>query len=184
MPENKQTVVIMLNERPSNLFSRHKLAVAVLTSVFSGIIVGIILRVSVKKKWSPRDIMYIKFIGEIFLRMLKCLILPTLVTSLVVAIGNLDLKSSSKIGKQTIIYYMLATFQAITLGIILVLTIRPGYVVTTPIQPAKNITLQNTAITDTILDLIRNTFPSNIVQAFLQQFQTILTPTSEDHSKY
>lgn len=48
-------------------------------------------------QWTQRDIMYIQYPGDLFLRMLKCLIVPLLVSSITSAIGALDLSLSKKI---------------------------------------------------------------------------------------
>ena len=39
-------------------------------------------------------VMYVSYIGEIFLRMLKALILPLIVPSLITAVGSLDMSLS------------------------------------------------------------------------------------------
>lgn len=46
--------------------------------------------------WTKREIMYIQFPGDLFLRMLKSLILPLIVSSIVSAIGSLDLSLSGE----------------------------------------------------------------------------------------
>lgn len=164
------------------LLSEQMLTLATLASVVLGVGTGLILRAS--SKWSHREIMYINFIGELFLRMLKGLILPLIVSSLIAAIGTLNLKSSGKIGGRAIAYYMITTFMAVILGIILVMTIRPGadrYEPTLQQSAQQSSTkLRSTTTTDTMLDLIRNMFPPNIIQACLEQFQTILKPSGND----
>lgn len=169
------------------MLSEQIVTLATLASVVFGVVVGLILRISSTTKWSSRDIMYINFAGEIFLRMLKSLMLPLIMSSLIAAIGTLNLKSSGRIGGRAITYYMITTVMAVILGIILVLTIRPG--IDRHPGAAKNSTeffsssshpvnskLRNTTTVDTMLDLIRNMFPPNIVQACLEQLQTVLTP--------
>ena len=70
--------------------------------------------------------MYVSYIGEIFLRMLKALILPLIVPSLITAVGSLDLSLSGKVGMRAVAYYFATTILAVILGIILVTTIHPG----------------------------------------------------------
>ena len=41
--------------------------------------------------------MYVAYIGELFLRMLKALILPLIVPSLITAVGSLDMTLSGKV---------------------------------------------------------------------------------------
>lgn len=157
------------------------LTIATVSGVVLGVIVGLTLRASTDLPWTHRQLMYTNFLGELFLRMLKGLILPLIISSLIAAIGSLDLTLSGRIGARAISYYMITTFMAVILGIILVTTIRPGIdrggsVVN---QTEKNITttFRQTTTTDTMLDLVRNMFPPNIIQACLQQYQSMLVPS-------
>lgn len=141
-----------------NFFKQNLLAIATLLAVIFAVIIGIIVK-NHSGKWSERSLMYLEFPGDIFLRMLKCLILPLIISSLISALGNLDSKLSGQIGKRAVLYYFLTTISAIILGIILVLVVRPG---------DKNSAAQSTnapkrrAVTteDTILDLIRYYYQS------------------------
>lgn len=171
----------MKKEKLMQFLSGQLLTIATLGSVVLGVIVGSILRASSSEKWTEREVMYLNFIGEIFLRILKGLILPLVISSLIDAIGSLDLRSSGKIGGRAIAYYMITTFMAVVLGIILVLTIRPGVdrnetATDGPLLSSSK--LRSTTTTDTMLDLIRNMFPPNIIQACLEQYQTVLKPTN------
>ncbi|ROT69070.1 hypothetical protein C7M84_012773 [Penaeus vannamei] len=83
-------------------------------------------RFSRSERWSKREVMYVGYLGELFLRALKALIIPLIVSSLVSAIGSLDLSLSKKIGLRAIAYYITTTVSAVILGIILVVTIHPG----------------------------------------------------------
>lgn len=65
-------------------------------------------------------------------------------------------------------YYFSTTFMAVIEGIILVLTIRPGYWTQSfKIKSNDNDICMSKAV-DTILDLLRNLFPENLVQACTQ----------------
>ena len=78
------------------------------------------------EKWTDREIMYIAYVGKLFLRMLKALILPLIIPSLIAAIGQLDMSLSGKVGGRAVAYYMATTVLAVILGIILVTSIQPG----------------------------------------------------------
>lgn len=134
--------------------------------------------------------------------MLKCLIVPLLVSSITSAIGSLDLSMSKKIAFRAIIYYFTTTICAVVLGIILVSTIRPGSGKEMGSMKGKA-TTRVVLTADTLLDLIRyvtirgtrcmkfersklnfmhpynsrNLFPPNIVQATM--FQVSPPPTSK-----
>jgi Na+/H+-dicarboxylate symporter len=108
----------------------HLLTLLTISAVVLGIIVGSIVRASglngENDTFKPRTVMYVNFLGDLFLRILKSLILPLIVSSLIAAVGSLDISLSKRIGTRAIAYYMLTTVMAVVLGIILVVTIRPG----------------------------------------------------------
>ncbi|KAL6431160.1 hypothetical protein ACFW04_007107 [Cataglyphis niger] len=163
------------NKRPRTrgqkvqLCLRHN-ALTILTvgGVIGGVVLGIILRYS-QEKWTPREIMYINYLGDLFLRMLKSLILPLIISSLVSAIGSLDLSLSGRIGARAIGYYTATTICAVILGIILVVSIQPG-VGSSAAETTKS--AKNVSTIDTLMDLVRNMFPPNLVQACIAQHRT------------
>ena len=91
--------------------------------------------------------------GDLFLRMLKMLILPLIVSSMISAVGSLDLSVSGRIGTRAIVYYMSTTISAVILGIILVLTIHPGEGSDKGIVRGGQVRHVTTA--DMLMDLIR-----------------------------
>lgn len=102
-------------EKVQSCLSHNALTILTVGGVVGGVILGIILR-NTQEKWTPREIMYINYLGDLFLRMLKSLILPLIISSLVSAIGSLDLSLSGKIGIRAISYYMVTTICAVILG--------------------------------------------------------------------
>uniref|UniRef100_A0A8C2YWI8 Amino acid transporter n=1 Tax=Cyclopterus lumpus TaxID=8103 RepID=A0A8C2YWI8_CYCLU len=68
----------------------------------------------------------ISFPGEILMRMLKMLILPLIISSLITGLAGLDARSSGRMGSRAMVYYMTTTVIAAILGVILVLGIHPG----------------------------------------------------------
>ncbi len=132
---------------------QYLLAMAAYSAVILAVLIGIIIK-NQTSKWSERSLMYLEFPGNIYLRMLKCLILPLIISSLISALGNLDIKLSGQIGKRAVLYYFATTILAVILGIILVLIIKPGnrnVVHETSQSPKRRIVTPE----DTILDLIR-----------------------------
>ncbi|XP_003486870.1 excitatory amino acid transporter 3-like isoform X1 [Bombus impatiens] len=150
---------------------RQKIILWTVIGVCAGISLGLILKTFTLQPWTKRNVMYLKFPGELFMRIVNCLILPLITSSIVSATCNL--KKSGRIGTMALYYYTTTTSLGIILSVILVQTIRPG-----DLLKDKNIITQNTtrySITvDTILDLFRNFIPENIVSATLFQYQTVL----------
>ena len=102
---------------------RNPLLVFTVAGVVLGVAVGVIVH---PFKPSNDAIEIISFPGEIFLNMLKVLILPLIVFSLLTGLGSVDLKTSGFLGAWTCLYYLSTTFLAVILGIILVVIIHPG----------------------------------------------------------
>ncbi|XP_015795415.1 excitatory amino acid transporter 3-like [Tetranychus urticae] len=152
-------------------------------SVVTSVVVGILLR-NGSTSWTERQLMYIEFPGTIFLRCLKCLIIPIMVTSLISSLANLDSSIFGKIGRRAVTFYLTTTFLSIVLGIVLVMIIKPGK---SDIHAASSSVTEsplNTQMTtvDTVLDLIRNIFPSNPVEATIFSTRTVLTQQSDSNN--
>ncbi|XP_066469485.1 excitatory amino acid transporter 1 isoform X2 [Tiliqua scincoides] len=135
------------------------------------VIVGIILGFSLRSyHFSYREVKYFSFPGELLMRMLQMLVLPLIVSSLVTGVAALDSKASGKMGLRAVIYYMSTTVIAVLIGIIMVVIIHPGKGSKEKMYREGKI-VQVTAA-DAFLDLIRNMFPPNLVEACFKQFKT------------
>jgi Na+/H+-dicarboxylate symporter len=145
-----------------NGLGKHLLTILTIISVVLGIITGIAVRSIFldknEKQFSPRVVMYVNFIGDVFLRILKGLILPLVVSSLVAAVGSLDISLSKRIGTRAIVYYVSTTFVAVMFGIILVSVIQPGLSELSSSESDKKVALKklrDLTTADTMLDLVR-----------------------------
>ncbi|KAJ8949745.1 hypothetical protein NQ318_005067 [Aromia moschata] len=156
------------------------LTIATVAGVVLGAVLGIILR-QTKDEWTERQIMYIGYVGAVFLQMLKSLILPLIVASLVSAIASLDLSLSGKIAARAIAYYLTTTFAAVVLGIVLVVTIKPG-AGQSDLESSSSEDTRNTTTVDTLLDLVKNMFPPNLVEACIFQYRTNLVASDENET--
>uniref|UniRef100_A0A8C6Y6I7 Amino acid transporter n=1 Tax=Naja naja TaxID=35670 RepID=A0A8C6Y6I7_NAJNA len=121
---------------------------------------------------SNLDKFYFAFPGEVLMRMLKLIILPLIISSMITGVAALDSSVSGKIGLRAVVYYFFTTALAVILGIVLVVTIKPGVS-----QKADEIdrvgSTPEVSTVDAMLDLIRNMFPENLVQACFQQVDSI-----------
>ncbi|XP_033214648.1 excitatory amino acid transporter 1-like isoform X1 [Belonocnema kinseyi] len=170
-PEEPSRLPRTRKEKMATCLRHNALTLLTVFGVVGGVVLGIGLRAS-RESWSQREQMYVNYAGELFLRMLKGLILPLIMSSLISAIGSLDLSLSGKIGSRAVIYYFVTTISAVILGIILVISIRPGagdikFENITESKEQRNVTTP-----DTLLDLIRNMFPPNLVEACISQYRT------------
>ena len=131
------------------------LLVLMMIGVVAGFIIGVFVNESVNKIENPEEkkttLMLIGFPGELFINMLKMLVLPLIVASLVCALAGIDAKASGRIGRRAVIYYLCTTVVAVILGILVVTIIRPGSQAKPPEQ--RDITPYRPL--DAFLDLLR-----------------------------
>ncbi|KAK2833041.1 hypothetical protein Q5P01_016930 [Channa striata] len=141
--------------------------------VVMGAVFGMLLRYM--KVSDISALTMVSFPGEILMRMLKMLILPLIISSLITGLAGLDARSSGRMGSRAMVYYMSTTVIAAVLGVILVLGIHPGNPKLRGASSSRtNTKNQEVSSLDAFLDLIRNLFPENLVQACFQQVQTVV----------
>jgi proton glutamate symport protein len=93
--------------------------------IFIGLILGII--VGAIFYGNPKVATYLQPIGDIFLRLIKMIVIPIVISSLVVGVANVgDLKKLGKLGGKTIIYFEIITTIAIVVGLLAANVFQPG----------------------------------------------------------
>lgn len=105
---------------------KNVLLVSTIVAVFFGFLIGMIMRHSNNGTYSNEVITLVAFPGDMFLRMLKMLILPLIIASVISALASLDSTVSGKIGMRACAFYMTTTVVATITGIILVTLLHPG----------------------------------------------------------
>uniref|UniRef100_A0A8C2WNG9 Amino acid transporter n=1 Tax=Cyclopterus lumpus TaxID=8103 RepID=A0A8C2WNG9_CYCLU len=143
------------------------------TGVVMGVLFGMLLRYMKVKDDSVLTL--ISFPGEILMRMLKMLILPLIISSLITGLAGLDARSSGRMGSRAMVYYMTTTVIAAILGVILVLGIHPGNPKLRGDSSTSAPKNQEVNSMDAFLDLLRNLFPENLVQSCFQQVSIIVS---------
>ena len=94
----------------------------IMTGIILAIVIGIPLG-GLAPDFSTR--LYV--LGELFLRALKMIVVPLVMTSMIVGITGLgDIRKLGSIGWRTMVFYMATTGMAVLVGLILVNIIRPG----------------------------------------------------------
>jgi proton glutamate symport protein len=108
-------------------------------------------------------------VGDVFIRLIKMIVLPIVISSLVVGIaGSGDLKKLGKIGAKTILYFEIITTVAIVIGLFAGNIFKPGlgidmsHLAKTDIQQYAN-TAEHAS--HSMADTFVNIVPTNIVQA-------------------
>uniref|UniRef100_A0A671MLN3 Amino acid transporter n=1 Tax=Sinocyclocheilus anshuiensis TaxID=1608454 RepID=A0A671MLN3_9TELE len=130
---------------------RNTFVIFTVAAVALGVVLGFALRPC---NLSIREVKYFSFPGELLMRMLQMLVLPLIVSSLVTGISSLDSKASGKMGIRAIVYYMVTTFIAVFIGIVMVIIIRPGKG-SRDSPVASSGSIEPVQAADAFLDLIR-----------------------------
>ena len=132
-----------------------------MAAVILGIVFGAIGR---QIEPSKDAILLIEFPGEMLMRMLKCIILPLIISSLTTSLAQLQIRHAEKMGGYTLVYYIIRTSIAIVTGIVLVeYVIHPGN--PDPNAKTEQTLREEVSFLHTILDLFRNIVPDNLVEA-------------------
>ncbi|XP_036271851.1 excitatory amino acid transporter 4 isoform X3 [Pipistrellus kuhlii] len=137
----------------------------------SAVIIGVSLAFGLRPyQLTYRQIKYFSFPGELLMRMLQMLVLPLIVSSLVTGMASLDNKATGRMGMRAAVYYMVTTVIAVFIGILMVTIIHPGKGSKEGLHREGRIETIPTA--DAFMDLVRNMFPPNLVEACFKQFKT------------
>ena len=127
----------------------------------ASVVVGVVIGLSAREAHPGQEaLQLIAFPGEIFLRMLKMLILPLIIFSLIAGLGSLEARVAGALGWKTVLYYGTTTVLAVALGLLLVMTIQPGnrFPIESECDNSTGPSAGNELETlDAILDLIRYT---------------------------
>lgn len=106
------------------------LLVLLITAAVVGLVIGVLVNPPVNRIKDPEKrastIMLLSFPGELLLNMLRMIILPLVIASLITAVAGLNATEAGKIGRRTLIYYLSTMVLAALLGVLLALTIKPG----------------------------------------------------------
>ncbi len=126
-------------------------------SFISGIIFGILLN-NISESFSQTfdlAIHIIKFGGEIFLKIIKMLVVPIVFFSLLVGVANLNnISTLGRIGFKTLILYVFTTMLAITLALSIGYFINPGDGVNIVSENTKVNIAQPPSFFSVLLDII------------------------------
>ncbi|MCM3116611.1 cation:dicarboxylase symporter family transporter [Neobacillus sp. MER 74] len=137
--------------------------------IFIGLILGII--VGAIFFGNPHIEEFLQPIGNIFLRLIKMIVVPIVISCLVVGVaGTGDMKSLGKLGGKTLLYFEIITTIAIVVGLLIANVFHPGTGVDRS-QLVKSdissyVTTEKATESHSKIDTLVNIVPTNVVQAF------------------
>lgn len=129
--------------------------------VMIGLSLGIIFGAS-----APEYVTYVKPVGDVFLRMLKMVIVPLIFFSLVAGItGMKDPSSLGRIGFKSVVAFLSTTLFAVFFGLCVALVLKPGYGVTLDLGAApENFRPKSFDMKSFFTDFV----PSNVAASFVE----------------
>ena len=94
---------------------------------FSGVVIGVGGGLALRY-WGldTSTIHLIAYPGELFMRLLKLMILPLVIASLITGSASLNAKMSGMIAFRTILYFLITSLISACVGLALVLAVHPG----------------------------------------------------------
>ncbi|XP_039181025.1 neutral amino acid transporter B(0) [Crotalus tigris] len=141
----------------------------------AGVVAGVALGLAVRRPGGlgPAQMQLFAFPGELLLRLLKMIILPLVVCSLVAGAASLDPAALGRLGGWALLFFLLTTLLASSIGVALAFAIRPGAGTTGLTNYGDSAGVpQSKDVVDSFLDLVRNIFPSNLVSAAFRSYST------------
>lgn len=124
-------------------------------SLILGVIAGLLLQ-----NHSDIAVSYIKPIGTIYLNLIKMIVVPVVLLSIIQGIISLqDVKKVGSIGVRTVVFYLCTTALAVTVGLIFANLLQVGADYTLPAEALSYEASEAPSFMDTIV----NIFPSNII---------------------
>ncbi|MGE7905827.1 cation:dicarboxylate symporter family transporter [Peribacillus sp. NPDC094092] len=148
-----------------------KFKLSLASQIFIGLILGIIVGAIFYGNETAQN--FLQPFGDIFLRMIKMIVVPIIVSSLIVAVAGVgDLKAVGKLGAKSLSYFVVVTMIAIAVGLISANIIQPGAGVNVSNLEQTDIsTYVDTAETkqhESFVDTLVHIVPSNPVKAMVE----------------
>jgi len=153
---------------------RLQLYTKILIGLLSGVIFGVLAN---RLGFSDFVFNYIKPIGSTFIRLISMIVVPLVFASLLVGTASLnDIRKLGRIGAKTVAYYLCTTAIAISIGLLLANTFKPGVGLSTEAQrqliqnssEEAGTQIETALERPTIKDILLDIIPINPVQAFVE----------------
>jgi len=133
--------------------------------VHTQILVAIVLGVLTGLLFGEKTV-HLTIIGDMFIRLLRMIIIPLILASMVTGIVSLgDIRRLGKLGLKTFIYYMVTTILAVGVGLVLVNLTKPGSRVEMGAESAVHLSGREAV---SVVSIIEDIVPENLLGAMAE----------------
>ena len=130
--------------------------------IFIGIVCGILTG------WLVGEpaLVIAKPLGDMFIRLLKMIIIPLIAASLISGISSIGSgEGLGRLGGKTFLYYMSTSIMAIIVGMIIMNVVAPGYGVNLNLGEVPESFTSSKSVWDSVYSLIQSMVPTNLIGA-------------------
>lgn len=141
------------------------LPLQILIALVAGIVLGLILHFAGMEDLTTN---YLKPIGTIFVNLLKFIVVPVVLLSMIDGIVSMgDIKKLGSVGWKTVAMFMVTTAIACTIGLVIANVFKSGGLFPTTLTLAEGAKWER-ATSANFMDTVVNIFPSNMWDAFVK----------------
>ena len=130
--------------------------------IFVGLALGVVLGGCLPQDEYPVAYDIFRFLSKAFIQLIKGLIVPLLVSTIIVGIAQTgDIKAVGRMGAKALLYFELVTTVALVIGLIIANVIRPGAAL--PLDQGLQGPVK-AAQAKGLWEILLHLFPSNLIQ--------------------
>ncbi|MDR3302950.1 MAG: dicarboxylate/amino acid:cation symporter [Treponema sp.] len=128
--------------------------------ILIGLVLGVVLGLALKER-----ILWIAPFGDLFLRLLKMIMMPIIVSTLVVGASSVSPANLGRVGVRVILFYLLTSAVAIAVGLVTGAVFRPS----AELADAGSIAAGKEAVAPSLVQTVLNIIPTSIAQVIVNE---------------
>jgi Na+/H+-dicarboxylate symporter len=145
---------------------RNRLILYIVIAMIAGLVLGYVLNLRLAGRTGEeldKALQPLSILPEIFLRLIKMIVAPLVLTTLIVGVARVgDIKSVGRIGGKTLLWFVSASLVSLLLGMVLVNFFQPGQHMHL-VLPTDSSAVPKAALT--LKDFISHLVPTSVIDA-------------------
>ena len=170
-------IFIMKCVRCLHFLGQHYLSFSFVVSLFLGLCLGEILKKF--RSYTDREVMYVGFLGEIFMRMLSGVSLPLLTACIIVTFALLDTGMAKIYGTKLTVFIIVTKIISLITGMTIGIIFKPGIFGEERVVPAKDYITLTAESVDFTFEILHHLVPRNFVEMLFTFRVTNITRDAE-----